>query len=413
MLTEIKKPLKYLRNKYGALKEQMMYFYYTSIYTPHKVRRIRRQASITVLFIISEVGVWKTEILYLKMLANSRFKPVLLATPSTENPRAYDEVISFLKSRKYEYVELKEDESIKDRINPDIIFYQKPYDWVVPYKYCFRNNLYALFCYATYGFHSVIDEWANNQPLLNYSWHVYYENEDSASASHLMRNKGRNTYITGLPMMDELLESSSNSTIKTKSRKTIIWAPHHTIPQDDNWLNYSTFLDYYEFMLEIAHKYEKEVDFIFKPHPLLAPKLRQLWGDEKMEAYFEQWSSRNNCRVEMGKYIDVFSISSAMIHDCASFTIEYLYYNNPVMYLNNSYDHEVNMLDYAKKAYYLHYQGNNRDDIEGFIKMVIEGRDDMAESRKAYKTEYLCPPGNKTASDNIINVILGYNGCKC
>ena len=388
------------------LKERITYILYTHLYMPYKIKQIRKKDNIKVVFIITEVGVWKTELLYLAMLGHPRFKPILLALPSTENDKALDEVIEFLKQKEYPYTTLQQGETIKNKIHPDIIFYQKPYPLVIDRPHCYWENLYALFCYAHYGFHSIMTDWAINEGTQLYSWLDFYENASAnEEAIKISRNKGRNFTLTGLPMMDELTIAASKATPKETKKKTIIWAPHHSITQ--GLLEYSTFLSYANCMLEIAHKYRDSINFIFKPHPLLQCKLIEIWGEEKTTEYYNQWASMPNTHIELGKYIDIFAESDAMIHDCGSFTIEYLYFNKPVMYLTNGADHESGMAQYAKEAYHMHYFGKSAQDIETFIENVLHGIDPMHAARQEYYQKHLKVPGNSTACDNIIHAILG------
>lgn len=396
-----------IRRRYHSAKEPYLYYLYTKVYTPYKVRKMRNKKCIKVVFVITEVGVWKTEQLYLEMLRHPRFNPILLVLPSNENDKAFDEVIAFLQNKGYDYATLSRNETIQKKLKPDIIFYQKPYWGAIDNSFYYRSNFSSLFCYANYGFHSIMKDWAINQDILNYAWLVFYENDScAAEARSLLNNEGRNIIVTGLPMSDELIAASKRTKMQ-KYKKTIIWAPHHTIPQEGNWLDYSTFLEYADYMIEIAEKYKDEVDFIFKPHPLLQPKLRKLWGEAQTMAYYKQWETMPNTRLELGKYLDLFAESDAMIHDCGSFTIEYLYFNKPVMYLTNGMEHEANMAEFAKEAYHMHYFGNSRQCIDTFIKDVIVGNDPMLQVREEYISKHLQIPNHRTACENIIDAILG------
>lgn len=410
LMSFLRKVYRSLKRRYHSAKEPYLYYLYTNVYLPYRVRRVRKKKCIKVIFIITEVGVWKTERLYLEMLHHPRFNPILLVLPSNENDKSFDEVVTFLQGRHYDYVTLSGDDTIRRMLKPDIIFYQKPYWGCLDGKYYYKKNLSSLFCYANYGFHSIMENWAINQDVLNYAWLVFYENEScAAEARALMSNKGRNIVVTGLPMSDELIAASSRGKA-LREKKTIIWAPHHTLPQEGNWLDYSTFLDYADYMLELADKYKEEVEFVFKPHPLLQPKLRKLWGDARAMAYYKQWETMPNTRLELGKYLDLFACSDALIHDCGSFTIEYLYFNKPVMYLTNGLDHEANMAQFAREAYHMHYFGDSRQSIDTFIKNVIAGQDPMCREREEYIGKHLQIPHHCTACENIIDAILGSRG---
>ena len=128
---------------------------------------------------------------------------------------------------------------------------------------------------------------------------------------------------------------------------------------------------------------------------------------ERTEAYYKKWDNPGVSHLELGEYIGLFKHSDAMIHDCGSFTIEYMYSGNPVMYLVKKTRRTDNMTQYAKQAYDLHYKGKKHEDIEQFIQDVISGNDPLKEARLQYVASELTPPHGKTACQNIINAILG------
>ena len=160
-------------------------------------------------------------------------------------------------------------------------------------------------------------------------------------------------------------------------------------------------------MLELRDKYRDQVYFVFKPHPFLRIKLARLWGEEQAEAYFRKWEKPGCSHVEQGKYLSLFKHSDALIHDCGSFTVEYMYMDRPAMYLVRDDAHADNMIPYAKEAFDLHYKGKDIQDIERFIQDVINGNDPLKARREAFKRQYLLPPHGRTACENIMRSILG------
>ena len=101
-----------------------------------------------------------------------------------------------------------------------------------------------------------------------------------------------------------------------------------------------------------------------------------------------------------------------MIHDCSSFTIEYHYTQNPVMFLTRNTGAENSRNEFAQKAYNLHYIGTTNEQIEKFIKDVINGIDPLKMERTKFYKECLVPPYGKKACENIINAILGISEYK-
>ena len=383
-----------------------LYYY---MYRPLKVWQIRHKKSIKVGFVIGCLSAWKTELLYRAMLKNERFSPMLLVT-ETQEENDIENIVAYLKKKNYEYKVVERSEYLISKFQADILFYQKPYDGIPFKRHSYKFNLYALFCYVGYGFNTVNEKWGHDNVLDNIAWQLYFENKSVVGDMQgIMRNKCINGHVTGLPIMDELLIDKKKLRdpwkLQEKKKKRIIWAPHFSI-NPNGWLVYSTFLDVADFMLELAYKYKDEVQFAFKPHPLLWPKLCKVWGDEKTNAYYQQWATLENTQLERGKYLGLFKYSDALIHDCGSFTIEYHYTLNPVMYIVKDDHHADNQTSFGKKAFDLHYKAYSKQDIEQFIQNVLAGRDERRAERMRFYQEELLPPYGKSACENIINTIL-------
>ena len=381
---------------------------------PLRIKHIRSKKVIKVLFVITEVGPWKTKELYKAMVKHKRFSPFIGISESCEVPDEKKELIHFLKNSGIPFVDLDKDtKNVFHAISPDIIFYQKPYDWVYKPNIQYWNHLKSSFCYVCYAFHSSDVSWSVNLPLFDYSWQQYFENKLVASPYRLslMNDKGKQAVVTGLPIQDQLMIPKEKFTDPWKKqdhpKKRIIYAPHHTICTEHlSGLALSSFLENGELILELMHKYEDKVQWAFKPHPLLYTKLIKIWGQEKTDRYYDEWKNAENSQFEDGEYDALFKYSDAMIHDCSSFTIEYHYTKNPVMYLVRQQGLESSYNEFGQKAFDLHYKGHSKEQIEQFILNVINGIDPMKSEREHFYNKYLIPPHGKTACENIINAIL-------
>lgn len=158
-------------------------------------------------------------------------------------------------------------------------------------------------------------------------------------------------------------------------------------------------------MIELAKKYADEVQFAFKPHPHLHSVLSDNlgWGRAKTDAYFQSWATMPNTQLEEGKFQDLFKWSDGMIHDCGSFTGEYMFVKKPVIFMSKDINGIVRKADdFGKKCLNLHYVGKSLEDADNFIKNVIlTGDDPMKEERQRFYDEYLLPPNGKTVAENI------------
>ena len=191
-------------------------------------------------------------------------------------------------------------------------------------------------------------------------------------------------------------------------KKRIIYAPHHSIKgTNGTGIEFSTFLEYGESILELAKKYKERVTMAFKPHPNLYMKLVDIWGQQKTDGYYEEWQSLDNTQVEDGEYMGLFKYSDAIIHDCASFIVEYMYMDKPAMYLVSESNRIEDMFDFVQKAYMNYEHGRSLRDIDNFIVNVIYGIDKKRDERHAYIQSNLRTPNGKSACENIIDAIIG------
>ena len=387
---------------------------YYDYYITNRIKQIRRQKKIIVAFELSSLGAWKSEGLYIEMLAHPRFEPILIIT-STPGEDDRSNLKSYCFTKGYTYKEINsQKQTIWDVSKPDIVFYQKHYCHLFPSYKVFIANLRTVFCYLPYSLRNSVDKWYYDWHYLRMCWQVYYENDELAEQYNKLINPPRaNSYSTGVPVMDEYLAAQRGVKSQWKEcgiKKKIIYAPHHSVIPSGMW-DTSSFLIFGEKMLDLAEKYSDQVQWAFKPHPLLRNKLASLWGKAKTDDYYKRWSEAAWSQYESGKYLGLFMHSDAMIHDCGSFILEYMYTGKPVMYINNNSQSNTPCTTLSlnasnKKALNLHYIANSLEDIENFIKDVIAENDSLQEERKHFLADCLTPPYGKTAAQNIIDCIL-------
>lgn len=393
--------------------EKIVYYFYMRT-IPKKIECIRKKDKIKVLFVLADLSKWKTETLYQEMTKHDRFEPILGVTfktddKPTESARKLFQLIEYLKTKKYSYEELIREGYIKEYIKPDIIIYQEPYLLTILRGHNYLNNLNSLFISITYGFHSVLLPFNNIGGLKEIAWFDCYENESTAKdAREYIKNGRKNICVTGLPMSELLLNKQDYKEVwkNVTPKKRIIWAPHHSIGFNYETITYGNFLTIADDMIRMAEKYKDKVHWAFKPHPLLKYKLELIWGSEKTEDYYSYWRNSNHTQLEEGDYIDLFKQSDAMIHDCDTFTIEYLYMNKPVMFVDKKDCMKENLNSFAKNALDVHYRGNDISDIEEFINNIIISNDILKTKRNEFFIAQIDIPLAKNASKNIMEKII-------
>ena len=377
-----------------------------------RMSRVRRKDKIRFLFILQEVTQWKTEPLYQAMLDHPKFEPVLGITRCLGYPGAEEEMMAYCKENHYPYVWLDPEKTISEQIDVDIVTHQKPYIKEINPAHYFDSNRQLPIVSIPYYLSTITEEWIVNNRINLQAWRMFIDNDGTRKAWALKsRLHGMNYVVTGLPVMDELLkpkEEYPDVWPVNDGRRRVIYAPHHTIADRHmEGIAYSTFLDYCDKMLALRDQFKDRVYFVFKPHPSLRFRLLDCWGQEKTDEYYSRWNEPGVSHVEQGNYLALFKHSDAMIHDCGSFTVEYMFTGNPVMYLVRDDSHTANMTPYAKEAFDLHYKGKSISDIRHFLEDVVAGNDPLKEKRTTFKKDNLVPPHGKTACENIINAILG------
>lgn len=389
-------------------------YYLYKLYITFRIPVIRKKSTIKVLFVICEVSSWKSELLYLTMLKHPRFNPILGVSTCSIPPNTKSSLINYLKSKKYDYYDLDLEKNSIDKISPDIIFYYKPYSPCYSPGHFFNKNLRYVFCGMDYCFSTTKHIQHIELAYYDYCWLFFTEHNDVANYRRkVLGYKAKNVRVTGVPMQDILMLNKKNFNDPWKDkmgRKRIIYAPHHSVKgTNGKGIEFATFLDYGEPILQFAKKYKDVVTMAFKPHPNLYMKLINIWGQKKTDDYYNEWEKLSNTQIETGEYVGLFKYSDAIIHDCSSFIVEYLYINKPSLYLVADTNKMDDMFDFVLGAFNRYEHGCSVSDIESFITNVIAGIDVKKEERQIYVQHQLLPPNGKTACENIVNTILGVN----
>lgn len=373
---------------------------------------------IKVVFFVLYDNMWKSDELFCLLKSNDRFDPYIISSPYPNHPRKFSienqlRVEEFFIKKGFPFIRGFDFSSNTwfdiASFKPDIVFYQQPYN--SEYK---GFNIISLWRNSLFGYIPYAYELEDNTRLyrrlllMNVAWRVFFPSEvDVKEISKYLFNGGKNLISTGYLLADVLSKSAEENDftiwkIKDKNIKRVIWAPHHSILEDD-LLNYSTFLDIAEGMLELAAKYKHTLQFAFKPHPVLKRKLYKLadWGEERTEAYYAKWANGSNSVLVEGDYVSLFQTSHCLIHDCSTFSAEYLYTKKPVMFLQKTSKKDL-FNEFGKKCIEQHYIGRSIDDVEFFIQnVVIKGNDDKQKDREVFYNNYLMPPNGLNAAHNI------------
>lgn len=365
---------------------------------------------VRVMFYVNNLSMWKNDKLLMILKDDKRFDPFIVTyiytSDSEQNKRKRGEEIT----RHFDALGISCTSGFDynrntrlpvSRFNADIVFYAQPY-----YNRFRQIPHNVLLAYIPYCFEMDETRYAFNSLYQNICWKLFVQSplHKELKAKYNL-NHGSNAVVVGNPLADYFFDGHKPSVEMWASADTsfkrIIWAPHHSILPDD-MLDHSTFLSIADEMLALAKKYRDRVQFVFKPHPMLKEKLYKIdtWGVEKTDAYYNLWRNMPNCNFADGNYVDLFMTSDALIHDCSSFTAEYLYVNKPVMFLTDRTSIKT-FNAFADACFRVHYHGSTVKEIESFIDNVLAGIDPMAETRTVFVSRNLVPQNNRTVADTI------------
>lgn len=405
---------------YRHLEMRIKTVWYNRYLKKSIVHRISTQPKVRVAFMTVNLSMWKCEKLFRLMMSDDRFDPVIVPIPrpmfNQESERQeqirmadYCEKMGFPYIPGYDYE--KKAFNGYDEIKPDMVFYSQPYNASFPAHKLEAFWKHCLFYYVPYCF--VIENMTDllDTLYMNICQNVFLESGTiSKIESTMTANKGRNFTVSGYMGAASLngFNAADSQLWKNGSdnMKKVIWAPHFSILDTDK-LNYSNFLAIAWDMLELARKYDGQVQFSFKPHPGLKARLYNHpdWGIEKTDRYYSEWNDMPNAVLSEGLYDGLFRSSDAMIHDSSSFTVEYLYTGKPVMYIAKS-DHMDYMNSFGASCFNVHYKGTDINDIKLFIdNVVIGGNDTMKAERTDFVRKNLMNADDNLPEDNILNLL--------
>ncbi|MGN1153132.1 MAG: CDP-glycerol glycerophosphotransferase family protein [Candidatus Gastranaerophilaceae bacterium] len=379
---------------------------------------------LNVIFLSSENAKWAYQSIYEEFSKNPKFNTKVLVYPRKTFQKKKYNFLEYkdLAEKNYnhfkqnginveysfnfktqKYINLK-------RFNPDIIFYEQP--WDLPEEYSIKHTAkYALTFYCAYG--SCITNGQNE-----YSETFYRDVLTYFLDNHFIKNvllehgcNEKSLVVCGQPKLDYYLNPVNKDNIiwKTNNKKRVIYAPHHSFSKE-SMLKFGTFDWNYKYFFNFA-KAHPEIEFIIKPHPELKRQIvrEKLMSVDEMIRYFEMWANLPNAQVyEFGDYFDMFRTSDLLITDCNSFLYEYLPTKKPVIHLIGKYS--VGHNNFGQKIISGYYPVRNIDELNSQLDLVLfKEQDPLLSVRTNVIEKDLIQPNNGVARfiSNYIIKILG------
>lgn len=385
-----------------------------------EITRLQKERQIKVAFFALYSSIWKYDNLYNLFDQSKRYIPFVVVCPHYQLEQKLmlemmQESYNYFESEGYRVITTFSANTntwidIKNNLNPDIVFFTTPYTHSRP-EYNIKNYLDRLTCYVPYTFQTNFKYNLHYDSFFhNIIWKIFLPTLiHEKLAKDNARNNAKNAIVTGYPGIDGFLLNSYKSARRSSSpKKYIIWAPHHTIEEQDNDLGFSNFNRYSDFFIHLTNYYREKVFITFKPHPLLKGKLynSENWGRQRTDDYYNYWKNNNFCDLNDGNYQELFIASDALIHDCDSFLAEYIALNKPSLYTQKDEKVTERMNEFGLLALRAHYSARTKEEIINFIEhIVLGGEDSKRKERTAFINQHLVPQYGQTASNNIYDII--------
>ena len=375
----------------------------------NQIRQKFGQSKIKVGFLVCEQSKWQYQSLYDELSQSPYFEPVVLVTemsPRHHGKKSHynsiEECFNFFASRnlnpQYAY-DIKAKKYIPiNNFGIDILFYQQP--WMIDdtqHPIVVSQN--ALTCYITYGVNLTTHSESYHPKFHSLIWKIFIENETLIDMYEQFVNQPvNNCVVTGYPKLDIYFQYQNKPL--NLDKKTIIYAPHHSFSKDS--LGCATFDKNGKEILELAKKYQHEINWIFKPHPSFKNSVINfnIMTETEIDQYFKEWENIGTI-YQGGAYFDMFHQSSALITDCISFLGEYLPSKHPLFHLIGP---KQPFNQFAESFLSSFYKIHNFNELEQTFEEVILKDNDFKKEQRLEKIKIMFDE-NEQASSKIIKHI--------
>lgn len=380
-----------------------------------KLDKLSKQKSkIRVAFLVSENSKWQYQSVFEEMQKEGNFDPFVLVTLLTSAHKGKDktrynlkENYDFFKKRNipvYKAYDEKKKKYINlNKFNPDLVFYQQPWE-IAKNQNITEVSKFALTFYVPYGLNLIENKnhYMHQFHALLYKYFTTHQ-EDIERYKNLSTKQISNCLVVGHPRLDEYFNKINNNDIWKKTNKIkVIYAPHHSF--EANSLKFATFQWSGITMLNLAEKYKDEITWVLKPHPRFnhAVIKNNIMTEKELDAYYDEWNKYGKL-YSQGDYFDLFRTSDALITDCVSFLAEYLPTEKPVIQLARDDSTKFNKT--ALLALKHIYSCYNTVDLSNLVNSVIVNKEDTEKNARCEIAKTFLSPSTKSAQIIILELM--------
>lgn len=354
---------------------------------------------VTVVFVLIYVPSWnQVASIYKALRDHEGVRALVLAVPKTMNNEPYDEAVDtkdtacedLCRERGLDFVSAYDREtgewvSLRD-LNPDYVFYSRPYDEQCPEPY--RSDVvsrYAKVCYIPYSFNVVtvaLLEYMYKREFIVNCWRVFISQPGSVRWI-----RGANPYLTrvrrevfrmdGYAEFDTLVGARSAFS-REGYEHVVVWYPRWVSAGKDN--TGSHFLQFRDDFLAFARR-NPDVLCICRPHPLMFGNFRKTGElSPEEEAAFRAACVGNVMLDEGGDSHAAMLLADIIITDMSGLMMSFLVLDKPVISCDEG---ELGYSDEARVMDASFYHAIRWPEVEARLDALLEGDDPLAPARDA------------------------------
>ena len=385
--------------------------------------KLARGERLKVAFLVCDASMFSGESVYARLSGDPRFDCSIAVAPRVTRGEDFmrktlAKTVETLSARYGDAVRALYDPDTKraEALDADIVFSTVVYeDQTLPAFTTERLSERALVCILYYGYGGLFISNERKTPYLPnivFSWRYFVSNEATRALS-VARNPtlAENTVVTGYCKMDRLEAEKARAAAARPGvrRKKIVICPHHTLDRVPGELALSTFPAHADLFMRLPEMFP-EIDFVFRPHPLLFPRLAtaKWWGEARTATYERAMEAHPNVEFQRGgDYFASFADSDAMIHDCGSFLAEYFYTGRPQCYLlEGPQTVDEQFLPFSRKLLEHVHRATTDEEIVDFIQRVVLADNDPGRlARDAFAAQEVCV-NHPDATGAVIRAVL-------
>jgi len=356
----------------------------------HRIKRLHNAAR--VVFYCDDGTLWNTfDNLYQQMKNQpERFDPIILAVPEMFGQKIeHYKALDFLNEKGYPYIKGYNEETEKwiapQQLDADYVFYNRHYLSRQPKNLSFlqmRNH--SKLCYISYAAccaKGAVEKTVCGFNELREFDFLFSENEkltDVYGSYKKMHPACQTQIVTlGSPKYDAI-RKTVNCYAQSAKRQTVLYTPR--------WLTTEgtcSFFELYGFFFELVRN-NPDIDYIFRPHPLMHQGVGADWGEENWNAFIEEFNRYDNAYIDRNpEYFESFAKATVLVTDISSFLFEFLITGKPIIYVKKK---EV-FNQFGISASRSLYQCTTVDEVKMQLQQLREGIDPLADMRQQVLAE--------------------------